>query len=329
MAHAMIQSQQIGDTFEGVYYVESSFVKQTVNKKDYTDLTLRDKSGSRNVKFWGTNPQVVKGGWVFIAAGVDEYKGVASVVAKNIEPADTPADLSDYIPAYDDQDKHAERFDEIRKELKKVEDAAGLSPLASTLVDEVYGNSSFFSNFIVAPGSVRPHYGRQGGLLANTVRVADAAIRLADQYGLSNSEKTTLIAAALLCRIGAVEAFEFRDCMPVATRKGILLGINNLTTSRITLALKRAVTTLKAANKNIDQESVALLLHSISSHDSVAVVPMTREAMILNMAFHTDSQLVDAIDFIATDVNVNEEFTAYDPAMKRQYYTGIRSPAKS
>lgn len=324
--HALIRHQEIGTAFEGVYYVESAFVKQTVQKKDYTDFMLRDKSGARNVKFWGRVDGVAKGDWVFVAANVEDYQGNPSITSKNVEKVDVPTDLSNYIPVYDDTgtSNNASRFDAIRAELTEIEKRTG-NPTAGMIVDEVYKNSTFFSKFVVAPGSGRPHYGRQGGLLANTVRVAEASLLGADAYGLNEQEKAVLLASALLARIGAIEAFEFQDCMPTITKKGILLGINNLTMSRVTTALKRVVTALQAEKKTVDQETVVRILHAVTSHDGVCVQPMTKEAMVLNAAFQTDAKIVDAMDFIAADVNKSEEFTAWDPSMGRKYYTGART----
>lgn len=324
--HALIRHQEIGTTFEGVYYVESAFVKQTVQKKDYTDFMLRDRSGSRNVKFWGVAQGVVKGDWVFIAANVDEYMANPSVVAKNVEKVEAPEDLANYIPVYEESgvSMDASRFDAVRTILADVEKKTGTS-FAGLLVDEVYKNSSFFAKFIVAPGSSRSHYGRQGGLLANTVRVSESCLNGADSYGLTDMEKTILISSALLSRIGAIEAFEFENCMPALTKKGILLGINNLTMTRISSALKRVVTALSKENKTVDQDMIIRIFHAVSAHDGVCVKPMTKEAMVLNAAFQTDAQIVDALDFIEADVNKTEEFTAWDPSMGRKYYTGIRA----
>ena len=86
------------------------------------------------------------------------------------------------------------------------------------------------------------HYGRRGGLLANTVRVADLCAKTAGSYELEEQERIVLIAASLLFRIGAIDAFEFTDCMSVETKRGILLGINNLTMTRVSSALKRVAT---------------------------------------------------------------------------------------
>lgn len=323
--HALIRHQEIGTAFEGVYYVESAFVKQTVQKKDYTDMMLRDKSGARNVKFWGRVDGVAKGDFVFVAANVEDYQGNPSIIAKNVEKVDVPTDLSDFIPVYEEAgtNQNASRFDTVRAELTEIETRTG-NPTAGMIVDEVYKNSTFFSRFVVAPGSGRPHYGRQGGLLANTVRVAEAALKGADSYGLNDQERAVLLASALLARIGAIEAFEFKDCMPAITKKGILLGINNLTMSRISSALKRVVTALSKEGKQVDQETVVRILHAVTSHDGVCVQPMTKEAMVLNAAFQTDAQIVDSMDFIEADVNKSEEFTAWDPSKGRKYYTGAR-----
>ena len=322
--HALIQHVDKGDSFEGVYYVESAYVKQTTQKKDYTDFMLRDKSGARNVKYWGVVNGVSKGCFVFIAASVDEYQGNPSIVAKNVENTDAPEDMSDFMSTYEDANKYATAFDKLRAELAECEKVTGNS-IAGMLVDEVYKNAAFFQKFVVAPGSGRPHYGRQGGLLANVVRVAEAALCSASQYGLNEQEKSILISSALLSRIGAIEAFEFRDCMPNVTKKGILLGINNLTMTRITSALKRAVAALSKENKTVDQDTVVRILHAVTAHDGVSVQPMTKEAMVLNAAFKSDANIVDAMDFIASDVNKNEEFTAWDPSTGRKYYTGVRA----
>lgn len=322
--HAFIRHQEIGGKFEGVYYVESVFVKQTVQKKDYSDISLRDRSGGRSVKYWGVIQGLAKGDWVFASMNVEEYLGGPSIIAKNIEKVDAPTELSDYIPTYDDAIDSAGRFDAVRKELAELEAVLG-DTTAGALVDEVYGNSSLFDKFIVAPGSSKPHYGRQGGLLANTVRIAESCQKMSDAYGLDKKERSVVLAAALICRIGAVDALEFKDCIPVMTKNGMMLGVGNLTMTRISSALRRVVSVAAKNGKIADPDIVVRILHAIASHDAKCVVPMTKEAMVLSSAYRVDSEMVDAVDFIANDTNTLEEFTAWDASMGRRYYTGIRT----
>jgi len=321
--HQPIAHVNVGDSFSGVYYVENVFIKKAKNNKDYMDFTLRDKSGSRFVKYWGVVDGIGKGNFIFISANVEDYMGNPSIIAKNLELEKVPADLSEYIPAFEDADKYAESFDKIRETLKQVEAKTG-DETASKVVDEVYGNGTFFTKFTVAPGSARPHYGRQGGLLANTVRVAEQCLKTASSYELTLQDEAILIASALLFKIGAIDAYEFQDCLPAETKKGILLGINNLTMTRVSSALKRVVSEMAKNNKAPNQEVIMRLLHAVSSYNG-CLKPMTKESLILASVYKMDTDMVDAIEFIQNDVNATEEFTAYDPVLGRRYYTGCKT----
>ena len=321
--HALIRHQEVGNSFEGTYYVESVYVKKTVQQKDYSDLVLRDKSGSRNVKYWGVIQDLAKGNFVWMSAVVEEYMGAPSLIAKNIEKAELPEDMSNYIPECEDAEGGTARFDAVRAEIAELESRIGDST-AGSLVDDVYNNQTFFSKFVVAPGSAKPHYGRTGGLLVGTVRTAEECGRMAAAYGLDDRERVVLLVSALLAKIGAVDAYEFVDCVPSVTKKGMLVGLGNLTMSRVSLAAKRVMAAMVKAGGNVDQEIIDRILHAVASCDSKSVLPMTKEAMVINAVCRTDSEMVAALDFISNDQNMAEEFTAWDSSMGRKYYVGVR-----
>jgi len=321
--HPFIQHQGIGDAFSGVYFVEQLFVKLTVKQSEYTDMTLRDKSGSRNVKHWARLDGIEKGDWVFISALVGDYQGAPSIVAKNVEKETSPPDLENYVPVYPDAEALTSKFDALKEEMVRLAGEVK-DETCVALVEQVYGNSRFFSNFLECPGSDRPHYGCVGGLLANTVRVTDAAFQMSEQYGLTDEENVILLAAGLIHRVGVTDAYEFEDCMPRRTKAGKLLGVNNLTLTRVSEALKRVVTASQKENgPTINQEMFMRVLHAMASYDEVAVKSMTKEAMVLSTAHRGDGVMVDAMDFIDTDLNNGDEFTAFDPLSGRNYYTGI------
>lgn len=309
--------------FEGVYYVESACVKKTVQQKDYTDLMLRDRSGARNAKYWGVVQDLAKGAFVWVSAVVEEYMGNPSVIVKNVELAEVPEDMSNYLPACEDAAGWATRFDAVRSGISELEAKTG-DATAGALVDDVYGNSAFFSKFVVAPGSANPHYGRQGGLLASTVRMAEECGRMAAAYGLDDRERVVALAAALLSRIGAIDAFEFSDCMPAVTKRGMLLGLGNLTMARVSSVVRRVVAAMSKAGKEADQETVMRVLHAVAAGGSSGVPPMTKEAMVLGAVCRADAEMVGAMDFISNDQNMAEEFTAWDSSAGRKYYVGIR-----
>lgn len=319
--HELIGQKKIGDAFSGTYYVESVFIKKTVQKKDYSDFVLKDRSGSRAVKFWGVVDEVSKGDFVFIAANVEEYHGNPSIVAKNVEKSDPPADMSEYMQVHEDAEQNAEKYDVLHDALKELSEKAD-DETALAIVDEVYGNNSFFSKFVEAPGSDHSHYGVVGGLLANTVRVGQKAYEDSVTYNLNPYEQMLVIASALLSRIGGIDAYAFVDCSATETKQGALLGLNNLTMTRVSSALKRVVAKFKKEKKRPSQDTIMRLLHAISSCQKNGVQAMTKEAMVLDSAYRIDAEMVHAIDFCEDDMNDAEDFTAYDSVLRRRYYTG-------
>jgi len=317
--HAFLQNQSIGDSFSGVYYVEQAYVKLTVTNKEYMDFVLRDKSGSRNVKHWN-RVGIVKGDFVFVSAHVENYQGNPSIIAKNVEKEDPPDDLSDYIPVYDDAGQHSERFDELREKLAELDKEIG-NDTCGMIVDEVFRNGKSYARFISAPGSNSPHYGREGGLLANTIRVTDSAFAVSDQYKLTIQEKAIMLAAGFLHRLGAMDAYTFEDCMPQETTRGILVGADNLTMTRLAASIRRMVTTAQSEGKSVDQDVMVRVMHCISSYNEV-IQPMTKEALVLSSAARSDREIVEAVEFIENDLNETEQFTAFDPNLGRRYFKG-------
>lgn len=322
MAHPLIAHQEIGSEFSSVYYVERAHIRQTVHGKDYTDMMLRDKSGSRPVKYWGTVKGLDKGCFVYVSANVEEYQGSPSIIARNIEITDQPDDLSDYIPVYEGSDKLAEDFDTLRRNLADME--ASLShKTCSMLIDEAYSSGSFFEKFCKCPGSDGAKYGCSGGLLARVVRISRQVFNSADFYDMDEEEKCVVLTAGLLCYIGAADSYDFEQCVPVRTNRGLLLGIPVMTMTRVNAAARRVMKSAKENNTELDNDVMLRILHSIvvGSGDE-SVKPMTKEAMLLSGVAQTDAEVADAQDFIENDVNDDEEFTAYDPRLGRRYYTG-------
>jgi len=321
--HPLITHQEIGTSFVGTYYIEAAFVKSGKNKKDFTELTLRDKSGSRVCRYWGLIAGAKKGCFVYVEATVEYYMGAPSIVVNRIEIKDAPSDTSNYIAVCDDLDKHVSTILKVREWLKQTE-ASCSGSVVGKVVDDVYSDD-FYKRFLTTPGSVKPFYGRQGGLLANTARVVEQCSNISGSYSLRPDEKLILTAAALLFRVGAIDVYEFRDCMPAETDKGVLLGMNNMTMNKLFISVRKVLAEETKANRAIDSDGVFRLMHAASAYtNSHLLRPMTKEAIILAAAYRMDNELVEAIEFMANDTNTSEKFTAYDPAFGRRYYVGKR-----
>ena len=322
VVHPLIMHQNIGDAFQGVYYVEAAYVKLTTQNKKYTDMMLRDKSGARNVKFWGTVDNLDSGEFVLVEARVEDYQGSPSVIATKVTKVKEPADLADYMPTFENIKETEDAMALLIEEVVKLE-SGEKQETCSMLLGEVFNASgAFYSKFINAPGSDLLHYGRVGGLMVATVNIATSAVALSEQYGVGSMEKAIMLTAALLHRIGAVDSLEFEHCLPRYTKKGTLLGLNNLTFNRLSMAIRKVSADAKANGKTISQDTVLRILHAVTSYDEVGVKPMTKEAMVLSVAARGDADMVESFDFIASDLNTSSEFTAYDPRKGRKYLRG-------
>lgn len=314
----MIQHVQIGDKFSGVYYVEQVYTKKTVNNSDYMDMTLRDRSGRAFVKCWDVVPDVARGKFVSIEANAEDYRGSRSIIAKSVVPlAEAPSDLSHYIPVTETIDADAERLDGFRKRVCDLADSSK-DQTCPLVLDETFSSAKMASRFCEGPGGIGPHYGRRGGLLLQTVKLAEMSFNIGSANNLSDGELCLLLAASLLCRVGAVEAYHFADCMPAETTVGTLMGVDMLTAHRLMMVIKRLAGG-KSNEAGVRAQTARRLVHAVVSCREVDVKPMTKEALVLAQAYRADSELVASFDFIEQDENDGEEFTAFDPFKRRRY----------
>lgn len=313
MAHQLIKEVEVGDSFGGIYYVESVGIKTARNGNRYSDLMLRDKSGSSFVRFWGVDDNIKKGGWVEITANVEEYLGEPQIVTRSIFSVQKPDDLSDYMVESPTADEDLESFDICKDAILEI-GKSEKDMTCSLWIEEVFANGKFFVKFIESPYGEHPVYGCGGGLLKRAARISEMANKLSDIYGLSEYEKMILYTASLLQSVGYVDAYEFEDCMPKKTLKGIMLQGVNLTNNRLSSALRRVI----AANKeDVNVNTIQRLLHCVLAAESAEVEPITKEALLLDMICKMDNDLAYVFNYIDSDTN--DEFTAYDTVTGKRF----------
>jgi len=320
--HVFLRNVAVGESFSGVYFLEKVFSKVARNGNKYSDLTLRDKSGSIFARYWGEVTSSSGGDWVNISATVEEYQGNKQIVVQNIAECEAPADLSNHAPTSDTIVTDGESFRGLMELVKSYDEEAKCDTCSAILEDLFKG--VFLSKFEQAPASAFPCYGRVGGLLAYTVRVAEMVNDTSNRFQLSAQEKSIALAAAILHRIGAAYAFEISGCVPQETKKGALVGAMHIGFSKVVNAVNRLTHSRKEAegDKVVDDDVVSRLMHAIVASENEGIMPMTREAIVLHGVVGTIRELSDASDFISNDVNSHEMFTSYDPITKRRFFKG-------
>jgi 23S rRNA maturation-related 3'-5' exoribonuclease YhaM len=316
--HVMIRNVEVGDTFSGVYYLEKSFIRTAKNGNNFSDLTLRDKSGSVFARFWGEVNE--SGCWVEISANVGEYQGAKSIVVQNIAVCEEPEDMSDYVPVSDTMDADKEMLSELIEVVTEY-DKEAKNDTCSAILADIFRNG-FLKKFEQSPASSFPSYGRIVGLLSYTVAVSKSVQSTSQQFGFTAQEKAVAIAAALLHRIGAAYAFDIVDCAPKETDRGVLIGSLNIGLSKLMNAVNRINHARKDSDEKLDETISDRIMHAMVSAEPNGIKPMTREAIVLNGAVSVVRELSDASDFISNDFNKAETFTAHDPITKRRYFKG-------
>jgi 23S rRNA maturation-related 3'-5' exoribonuclease YhaM len=319
-SHLFLASQNVGDRFGGVYFVESANIKQTQHQKNYTDMILRDRSGARNVKFWGTVDGLESGDFVAVIAKVEEYQGLPSIIADEMEVVDAPGDLSDYIASFDVNAKELE-LAEVIAQIASLGDGQQESACVAIIKEVFTKTGSLYAKFIEAPLNCAPFYGKLGGLLANSVAIAKGCLFAAQSLGFSEEEKELVATSALLHRLGAVDSFSFEKCLPTATKKGMLLGIGNLTFNRLSTVIRKVSQDAKSNGSSLSSDAILRVIHCVVACDG-CVRPMTKEAMLLAAQVKTESELAEVCSFIDQDQNHSSEFTSFDSRTGGKYYRG-------
>lgn len=308
-----------GETFSGVYLVDSATEKSASNGSKYLEVFLRDKSGARKaICFKGYATGLSNGMFVQVSGRCTVYKDTPSLVADSIEKCASPDDLSNIVSSFD---RELVDFEwnflngEIEIIHKSVGDAEEFSVVRAA-VEEVYGNMVLKDRFL-SPAGRNPHYGKVGGFVVATYDIYGLAYSAIQSYGLSEREGAVMKYASLVCRCGSVFAYTFHNAMPAYTFNGEMVGEAMLTMMMVNKALQTA--RQKFANEGVSypEELVTRFMHCVLSYNGI-VKPKTREALALKSIGDAHSGAIDCFDFIDGDTTQGR-FTAYDPVHGSRY----------
>lgn len=311
MEHKFIKHVEVGEAFEGIYYLDSLTEKIAKNSNKYSDLILRDSSGSSLARFWGELKDVEVEKFLACKIEIEEYNSLPQIIIKSCGTIDAPEDLSNYVSISPSLVKDKETLQKILKSVDELCDKSQ-NKICSSILRTIF-TDSFLENFINAPYGVLPFYGRKGGLLAHAVRVATVANDMARTYQLTIIERAILLSAALLQSIGGMEAYEMNNLLPKETNIGILIGKLNLSVNLLDSKIPKNI---------IDDDSSSVYLrmkHAIAVCGFNVQKPVTKEAVVLFESFRSDYNIVEAIDFIQQDSNKGD-FTSYDSIGKKRYF---------
>lgn len=266
----------------------------TNNGLTYLTIDFRDSTGTINAKKWEVTDRDEEifqiGAVVRVTADVIFYKTslqLKILAAEKLDEKDIDQAMFIKGPPVE-KDELIKRF---RKHIDSIEDK-DCQKIVSTIVEKV-GNKLF-----EYPAAVNIHHEFGSGLLYHTVSMADIAVLLSDYY--KGIDKDILLSGVLLHDIGKTVELEGPVVYKYST-EGKLVGHISIMTSIIKEA---------AEELNIKSEVPILLQHMILSHHGEyefgsPVLPMTKEAILLNYIDNIDSKMA-IIDKALEEVNPGE-----------------------
>jgi 3'-5' exoribonuclease len=303
--------------------VRSSFLVQSKERKiasngaAYLDLALQDNTGVISAKLWDyserTSPAFEADDVVLVEAHVESYRGTPQLRLRKITlcpPNDV--NLFDYLPRTqrDPAEMYAALLDRVRNMSEGPLRALVLSILEDPCLAEKYK---------LAPAAMNYHHAFLGGLLEHVLSLVTLADRVADHYPWLRRD--LIVAGLVLHDIGKTEELIFTRGFHYSTR-GQLIGHITMGLELVQMRML-AIPNFPTALKN-ELEHIILSHHGRLEFGSPKE-PMFAEAMVVSFLDEMDSKLEAARQQYATDQARPGDWTARNPALKRE----LLKPAKS
>ena len=313
MKKQFINDFKPGDFIDDIFVLAERTVAQKKDGNNYLNVTLTDKTGSVKGVVWDNVDRIIaglsSGDVVSIQATVNEYKGAAQLVIKNMAlcPAEA-VDPSDFLPATRLDIENM--FERLLKTAAALQDGH-----LKALLNAFWNDEEFVRQFKTAPAAKKMHHAYIGGLLEHTLSMATLAEKIAGHY--SGIDRDLLITGAILHDIGKTRELEYTFKIDYSDQGRLL--------SHIVIGLEMVANKLVNIN-DFPEEQELLLKHMIVSHHGTQEFgspepPKTIEAVLLNYIDEMDSKVKGIRDFMASE-DAHETWTSFHRLLGRHFYLG-------
>lgn len=277
----MIKDFQDRERFSGIFLVKDVTKGTKVDAQSYLSVTLQDNSGTIDAKKWIVTSNDIKllvpGTAVRVDGEVRIYKEKLQASIDAVYEVDlNTIDLTDLlIQSPIPVETLISKFKYFLSSIKNDD--------CKNILNYIF--KKYYQDFINYPAAVRNHHEFYHGLLYHTVSMCEVAEGISKHY--SDVDYDILISGCLLHDVGKV--IEFSGVIGTKyTNEGNLLGHLTIGMSLIDEA-KKAL--------DIKSEVPLLLEHMVLSHHGkveygAAVVPITREALLLSMIDDMDAKMM-------------------------------------
>lgn len=280
---------------EQYFLLKEGAKKLSSTGKNYLDFLFEDKTGTIEGKKWSigvTDMDHLKPGKIVKVVGKSEYK----LNKMQINVTSFRLANEDEINYDDFVFKAPVPLEELTSELKRIRDSVKNEDCV-LIMDYLF--DKYYDKFIMYPAATKNHHEYLHGLLYHSVSMAQCAEFLADHYK-NNINRDLLITGCLLHDLGKLVELS-GEITTQYTTEGYLLGH---------LAIGMHLVREAAEKLGIKSEIPLLLEHMLLSHHGkleygAAVLPKTKEALLLSMIDDMDAKMT-MVDKALEQVNEGE-----------------------
>jgi 3'-5' exoribonuclease len=307
--------------------VRTTFLVQARERKiartgsAYLDLDLRDASGVVRAKLWDCDRHALDfevEDIVAVEGVVEDYQGTLQIRVRKISRCSPDeVDLFDYLPRSrrDPEEMYATLLDRLRRMPE--------GPLR-TLLLTIMEDPSIAEKYKRAPAAMSYHHAFLGGLLEHVLSLVQLGDQVCDHYEFLRRD--LLLAGLVLHDVGKIEELSFSRGFRYSTR-GQLLG-------HISIGLEMVQEKMRQI-PGFPAELKGQIEHIILSHHGKVEFgspkePVFPEALVVHFLDEMDSKLEAMRAQYATDQDRPGDWTARNPALRRELLKIERgSPASS
>lgn len=315
MARLTVDGLRPGMELQKAPFLLAAMVQATDRNGDaYLKLTLRDKTGDLEARYWRVPADVPErldvGGGISISGQVTAFRGALQVNVSAAVPCKLE-NIDEFLPTA--RRSQEEMVDELQRLIASIKD-----PHLRQLLREVLGEPAFQERFFAAAAAKSYHHACVGGLLEHSLEVVRHVVMVASRYPEMDRDLAKTV--ALLHDVGKVDSYELKGAFDL-TDQGRLLGHVYLGAALVDRAIERI--------EGFPEELRLRVLHAILAHHGQLekgspVTPRTPEALAVHHADYMDAVVRGWADHVGRG-SLNGSWTAWSNMHQGELYVGQSS----
>ncbi|MBS0210172.1 MAG: HD domain-containing protein [Planctomycetes bacterium] len=319
MARRNVKELGHQDSIDQIFLAAQKQLRPNRNGNLYLQVELSDRTGSISGRMWNATEADYRGfedgEFVRVEGATQLYQGAIQLIFTNIcrarEQEVDPADFMPLTPA---------EIDRMAVEVAKILRSLG-NPALRNLAECFLTDAEFMSRFTRAPAGVKNHHAYIGGLLEHVLQLMQVVRAVAPCYPVLDVD--LLMMGAFLHDMGKIEELAY-DRGFSYTDEGQLIGHLVMAVGMLDAKLRDAE---RLAGEPFPQEMALRLKHMIVSHHGQyeygsPKLPMTLEAMALNLLDTMDARIHSFAQLMRDDPNLDSPWTSFNQALARKLFKG-------